>query len=828
MRYKIIAFIVMAVAVINTHAYGQHIYAEGTKLMRNGCPIYMNGANTPWQNWNDFGGSYVSSFWSSHFTEMSSYGLNSSRIWITCDGAGQPYIASDGTVSPPTNAFWEDMDDMLSHAQTNGIYVMATIMSFDHFDEAKPNHQGWRAMIQNKQKTQTFIDNYLLPLVDRYKDNPYLYNIDLCNEPEWIHEETKCGQIQWEHLQRFAGMCASAIHQSQSPVLVSIGSAATKWNSDRSGHVGNIWSDANLQAQSGEGNEAFLDFWHIHYYSWINQYFSNPFEKDPQYYMINDRPCIIGETPGRVNNGTDLYTIAGMTEERIFEDPHKLGYCGVYPWTSNNAGSGDFGSLATFGNAAKSFYDNHTDLVNGTCDNSTNAFLRELSLSEGAFTPNFAQGIFDYSIDIPEGNNIPQITASAADMNATVTIEQANSLPGNATVTIISQDKSTQNIYTIQMNSYTPNPTMLNVSPADIQVQLNKSQAFTAQVLDQKGKVLPNETITWTLNNGGTLSSNNGSATTFTSEGMLGDFVLTAESGDLKKEITITVSLGIFIQKPDSLNWIVTSLWEDQLNVDEYGAAYVSNNESALVISQRAWGYGNLFAINKGNGIELENNTDYLISFDFQDDAVAPASSITVGFCNAWSKEVTNQTATSFTVESGISSTNFSNISGTITASFSGESYLYILFSWGSDPENDKPSARYEALLKNLSIVPDMQFPDSDGDGTPDTIDKCPNDKNKIEPGECGCGIAEGTCDIPVNGIVLKKGWNLIGCTLEGTTNIEDALSSIWDNVESVKSMDNFYSKNYPEFLNLLKELEWGMGYLLSVSQDCVLIWENK
>ena len=37
---------------------------------------------------------------------------------------------------------------------------------------------------------------------------------------------------------------------------------------------------------------------------------------------------------------------------------------------------------------------------------------------------------------------------------------------------------------------------------------------------------------------------------------------------------------------------------------------------------------------------------------------------------------------------------------------------------------------------------------DTDADGTPDVSDACPNDPNKTEPGECGCGVAEGTCQM--------------------------------------------------------------------------------
>lgn len=35
---------------------------------------------------------------------------------------------------------------------------------------------------------------------------------------------------------------------------------------------------------------------------------------------------------------------------------------------------------------------------------------------------------------------------------------------------------------------------------------------------------------------------------------------------------------------------------------------------------------------------------------------------------------------------------------------------------------------------------------DTDGDGVPDVSDLCPLDPDKTQPGECGCGIAEGAC----------------------------------------------------------------------------------
>ena len=58
----------------------QHITVSGNKFMIDGKEIFMNGANTPWNNWNDFGGSYVSTWWDSEFQRIKNAGGNSTRF----------------------------------------------------------------------------------------------------------------------------------------------------------------------------------------------------------------------------------------------------------------------------------------------------------------------------------------------------------------------------------------------------------------------------------------------------------------------------------------------------------------------------------------------------------------------------------------------------------------------------------------------------------------------------------------------------------------------------------------------------------------------------
>lgn len=332
---------------LNFNMSAQQITIENNKLMRNGQAFFMIGANTPWDNWNDFGGNYNPDFWEKEFARMHAIGINSSRIWISCDGAGQPSFDTLGNILPPTQAFWNNMDDMMAKAQKHQIYIIATIMSFDHFDQSKPNNEKWRAMIGCTQKINTYIDLFLVPLVNRYKTNPYLFSIDICNEPDWIFENKKCGHLPWEYLQMFGGMCAAAIHKTDSNVLVSVGSAYVKYNSSK--YEGNKWSDKNLQEITGD-SLAYMDFWHIHYYDWVKTFFNSPFLESPTFFDLTDKPCIIGEAPGR----NTKYGFP-ITYLEIYEKPYQLGYSGVYPWTSNNAGSGDFGSLDTFGEGAKEF-----------------------------------------------------------------------------------------------------------------------------------------------------------------------------------------------------------------------------------------------------------------------------------------------------------------------------------------------------------------------------------------------------------------------------------------------------------------------------------------
>jgi hypothetical protein len=319
-----------------------------------GKRIWLNGVNTPWNKWNDFGGSFDRNWWNTQFQTLKSYGINCSRVWISCNGNGAVITDSTG-VTGLSSTFFKDCDSLFAIAARNGIYIDATMMSFDHCKKPNVNFQNWRNIITNQQASQTFIDNYLIPFVNRYKTDPYLFAIDFCNEPEWISENKEDGQLPVHDLQRFFAMCAAAVHKT-SNVPVTIGSACIKWNSDNPGCVGNYWKNSALQSAFNDP-KAYLDFYCIHYYSWVHQWYLSPFEKSPADYGINDRPVIIEESPGKDQGLLNI----PITLQESYEKAFQLGYQGNLPWTSNGVDRN--GDITTIGPATLSFKNNHPELV---------------------------------------------------------------------------------------------------------------------------------------------------------------------------------------------------------------------------------------------------------------------------------------------------------------------------------------------------------------------------------------------------------------------------------------------------------------------------------
>jgi len=310
-----------------------------------GKRIWINGVNTPWNDWNDFGGSYNHQWWDNEFTRLRKAGINATRIWINCNNEQQAVVIdADGYVSGVSEKHWADLANLFDLAKKHKIYIMATITSFDHFKSSQGSR--WRAMITSKPASQSFVDHYTLPFLNKFKDNPYLWSIDLMNEPDWVHENNECGKISWDHISYFFAINAAAIHEN-SQVLVTVGIANPKWNVDGFGYQGNKVSDAYLKKLSNNP-KAFLDFWSPHYYDWVGEWFGVPHYLTPYgkldgnnktgwsggWGLDPSKPAVLGECSAR-GTGKGLYGVRDNSIITDYEQAFHNGWQGVMPWTSN-------------------------------------------------------------------------------------------------------------------------------------------------------------------------------------------------------------------------------------------------------------------------------------------------------------------------------------------------------------------------------------------------------------------------------------------------------------------------------------------------------------
>lgn len=318
------------------------ITVKGNQFMVDGKSIFMNGVNTPWDNWNDCGGSFDEAFWDNHFAELKEAGVNCTRIWISCNGDVGFSFSETGVISSVSAKFWRNMDTLMALAEKHQIYIMATLMSFDHFKNTNQTYTHWRTLVAQQKGIDSYINEYVIPLCERYDDNDYLWSIDLCNEPDWVHENAECGKLSWAVLGNFFAQTAAAIHEN-SDILVTIGFGMVKYNSER--YNGDMGSDAYLQSCYND-KDAYLDFYSTHYYEWEAPWFGFPFDKSPSaFYLDDSKPCLIGEFPatGMTSNTSGSKKMSGS---ECYLGCYNNGWQGIMAWTSNGVDS--CGKLSDF------------------------------------------------------------------------------------------------------------------------------------------------------------------------------------------------------------------------------------------------------------------------------------------------------------------------------------------------------------------------------------------------------------------------------------------------------------------------------------------------
>ncbi|MBI4931605.1 MAG: T9SS type A sorting domain-containing protein [Bacteroidetes bacterium] len=438
MNKKIILPVIVLIIISTTN----NLFAQ--LLTYNGKSYFLNGLNVPWNAYStDFGlnsflygstNKYDSTVFENIFIDCENYGVNCVRMWIHDDGSSSPEIDTvTGFVTGLDSVFFPNMDDFLNRALKHKIMVIPSLWSFSMLnnDYALGPNGGMHAdIIQDTSKTNSYINNALIPIVQRYANQCNLLAWEIMNEPEWAttvsgNDPNITQHVPMSDMQRFVGMCAEAIHQNSNK-MVTVGAATVKYNSDVNSFpttcVGNFWKDAAIQAAYNKPL-AYLDFYQIHYYDWMKQFWANydPYDYSASYWGL-DKPTIIGESQGSSTKHS--------TTDQLY-NAFTGNYAGVLFW-SYNASADSAGSFYQYKNELLAF----RNAAPGIVDFDTTACLTtgiHQSVSSNAINiyPNPSEGKF--TLEIPSGNFQLIITNIIGDeiYNSEIKTEKSNIDLGN-------------------------------------------------------------------------------------------------------------------------------------------------------------------------------------------------------------------------------------------------------------------------------------------------------------------------------------------------------------------------------------------------------------
>lgn len=278
-----------------------------------GNDIYVNGVNTAWLNYaQDFGKGLDESRAAQLFDQVKSVGGNSVRWWVHTNGTVSPVWSSDklsvASAAEQTQVI-ADMKKALDLAAERDMYVIFNLWSFDmlaitQMDVTDVVDANFK-LLSDSTMQQSYIDNFLSPLLEEIAGHKALLAIDLFNEPEnmtesWFRDREGLGSnydVTIEQIHKTTAVLSAAIHEKASEldkeVLVTTGPKSLgMFNADGFGGE-NYYSDENMEAYAGEN--AALDFYAPHYYDDMGKEGAwSPFYHKASYWEL-DKPIVIGE-----------------------------------------------------------------------------------------------------------------------------------------------------------------------------------------------------------------------------------------------------------------------------------------------------------------------------------------------------------------------------------------------------------------------------------------------------------------------------------------------------------------------------------------------------
>jgi hypothetical protein len=275
--------------------------------------VYLNGVNVAWLSFaSDFGNGLDASKTNQVLDQVKAAGGNTVRWWAHTNGTMSPVWSADYSAVANASAQQQIISDMkqaLDIAASKDMYIMLNLWSFDMLAITQQgvtsvvgaNH----ALLTQQSMRESYIDNFIKPMLDTIAGHPALIGIDLFNEPEnmteswFIDREGLPSQyhVTVGDIHATTAVLSAAIHEYaetiNEEVLVTTGPKSIgMYNADGFGG-NNYYSDENMINLGGQ--YAPLDYYAPHYYDDMGKEGSwSPFYHQATYWEL-DKPVVVAE-----------------------------------------------------------------------------------------------------------------------------------------------------------------------------------------------------------------------------------------------------------------------------------------------------------------------------------------------------------------------------------------------------------------------------------------------------------------------------------------------------------------------------------------------------
>ncbi|MEH6406398.1 MAG: CBM35 domain-containing protein [Leeuwenhoekiella sp.] len=319
--------------------------------------IFANGINLAWD---DFARDIVTldaAYFEDVLNSIQAAGGNAMRWWLHTNGSQSPIFDAQGNVTGLNPNTIANMKTVLDMAYERGIKISMCLWSFDMLQPQGQDQEMMKNFVESKEKTQTYIDNALIPILEQIGNHPAVLSWEIFNEAEGMTQEFGWTPVKTQmlYVQQFVNLTAAAIHRTVPKALVSTGSWSFRALTDIEGNT-NYYRDDRLIAAGGDP-DGILDFYQVHYYP---ENFGNnlsPFHRPADWWQL-DKPILIGEFPTKAIDAT---ADPHYTTTQAYQLAIEYGYAGAMAWDYRGF---DGGSFETAKEGIQYLADNYPNAIN--------------------------------------------------------------------------------------------------------------------------------------------------------------------------------------------------------------------------------------------------------------------------------------------------------------------------------------------------------------------------------------------------------------------------------------------------------------------------------